>query len=118
MLKTTRLLALALLTLAAPGCGGNRGYENLSPDDAAMLRVENNNIQDMRIYVRPNAGGSRWRVGTANGLSTTLLKIPKTLVTGVTDLVFEISPIGGGASSRSERITASPGEEIVLRISP
>ena len=57
-------------------------------------------------------------IGTANGLQATTLKIPRTLVTGVTDLTFEIVPIGGGRPSFSQKVTVSPGEQVVLRISP
>ena len=118
MLKIAALLTLSLLTVAAPGCGGNRGYENLSPEEASVLRVENNNIRDMRVYLRPGAGGERFRIGTANGLTTTIMKLPRTMVTGVTQVVFELVPIGGGGRSFSEQITIHEGEEIVLRISP
>jgi hypothetical protein len=40
------------------------------------------------------------------------------MVRGATDLVYEIDPLGGTRNSFSERITAHPGEEIVLRIGP
>jgi hypothetical protein len=124
MLKTHHIMTSALATLAITACGGgNRATTDTAPapggtEGYAVVRVENQNIRDMRIYVRPGAGGSRFRLGTANGLETTLLKIPRTMVTGVTDLTFEITPLGGGGSQFSEKITANPGEEIVLRIGP
>jgi hypothetical protein len=118
MLKRYRVMQAALATLVVTGCSGVKDVPPPGPEGYAVVRVENQNIRDMRIYVRPGGGGSRFRLGTANGLETTQLKIPRTMVTGVTDLVFEITPIGGGGSSFSERITAAPGEEIVLRIGP
>lgn len=124
MLKSFLVMQAALATLVAAGCGGRNRSDglapdaNLGPEGYGIVQVENQNIRDMRIYVRPGAGGSRFRLGTANGLETTRLKIPKTMVTGVTELVFEISPLGGGGSQFSQKITASPGEEIVLRIPP
>ena len=119
MLKSSHLMSAALAGLLVTACGGNQPPETVpGPEGYAVVRVENQNTRDMRIYVRPGAGGSRFRIGTANGLETTLLKIPRTMVTGVTELTFEIQPLGGGGSQFSERITASPGEEIVLRISP
>jgi hypothetical protein len=120
MLKTHYLLTAAFAT-AALACGGNRVQslpEASGPEGYATVRVENQNIRDMRIYVRPGSGASRFRLGTANGLETTSLKIPRTWVTGITELTFEVSPLGGGARSFSEKITANPGEEIVLRIGP
>ena len=119
MFKSHHILCAAFTTLVLSGCGGQKPAETVpGPEGYGTVRVENNNIRDMRIYVRPGAGGSRFRLGTANGLETTLLKIPRTMVTGVTELVFEITPIGGGGSSFSERITANAGEEIILRIGP
>ena len=120
MLKTHHILtaALAGATLA---CGGNRVQplpEANGPEGYANVRVENQNIRDMKIYVRPGTGAGRFRLGTANGMETTVLKIPRTWVTGITELTFEITPIAGGGSAFSEKITASPGEEIVLRIGP
>jgi hypothetical protein len=121
MMKTHYLLTAALAGLVVTACSGNRAQAVPEPGGAegyATVRVENQNIRDMRIYVRPGAGGSRFRLGTANGMETTVLKIPRTWVTGITELTFEITPLGGGGSQFSEKITANPGEEIVLRIGP
>ena len=58
------------------------------------------------------------RIGTANALGVTLLKLPRTVVNGVTQLRFLIVPIGGNRPEISEEITVNPGEEIVLRVLP
>lgn len=123
MLKSRLIIRAALATLVVTGCGHNKSESlapeaNLGPEGYGVVRVENQNIRDMRIYVRPGAGGARFRLGTANGLETTTLKIPKTMVTGVTELTFEITPLGGGGSQFSEKITVGQGEEIILRIPP
>jgi hypothetical protein len=112
-------MQVALATLVVAGCSANTSEAPPpGPEGYANVRVENQSTQDMRIYVRPGGGGSRFRLGTVVGLQTVVLKIPRTMVTGVTDLVFEIDPLSGARSSFSERITARPGEEIVLRIGP
>ncbi|HEV8149739.1 MAG TPA: hypothetical protein VGP61_06095 [Gemmatimonadales bacterium] len=122
MLKPQHILQVALLAVVAAGCGGRyhteEGLPPAGPEGYATVRVENDNMRDMRIYVRPGAGGQRYRLGTANAMEVTMLKIPRSFATGVTDLTFEISPLSGGGSQLSERITARPGEEIVLRIPP
>lgn len=117
MFKSHPVLQAAILVIAMAGCGGNRAESGLAPDETATVQVENDDIRDMRIYVRPGAGGSRWRLGTATAMGTTSLKIPRTMVTGITELVFEIAPLGGGRSQFSQRITVNSGEQIVLRIS-
>ncbi|HEV8599374.1 MAG TPA: hypothetical protein VGQ69_08455 [Gemmatimonadales bacterium] len=118
MSKPIRIMQAALATLVVAACGSNTSeVPPPGPEGYATVRVENQSISEMRIYVRPGAGGSRFRLGSVSGLQTQVLKIPRSMVTGVTDLVFEIDPLAGGRSSFSERITAHPGEEIVLRIS-
>ncbi len=118
MLKSRPILPAALLILLAVGCGGNRTEATPSADADAIVRVENQSTLTMTIYVRPGGGGSRFRLGTVNGLETTPFKLPSNMVRGATDLVFEIDPLGSARNSFSERITARPGEEVVLRIGP
>ena len=124
MFRPLVLLQTALAAAVFSGCGGSSPPPdldvdpNLGPEGYAIVSVENRSISDMRVYVRPGAGGARYRLGTATGLQTTSLKIPRPLVTGVTELTFEIVPMSGGRRAFSEKITARPGEEIVLRIGP
>jgi hypothetical protein len=115
-------LGAAILALATAACGAHNvataGLPRAGPEGYAIVQVENDNIRDMRIYVRPHGGAQRFRLGTANGMETTVLKIPRTMTTGVTELVFEISPIAGGGSAFSQKITVNQGEAIELRIPP
>ena len=116
MFTRHQFLAIALAAVALPGCGRNSAQTNPGPEGFATVRVENDNFRDMRVYVRPGAGGARYRLGTANGMEVTVLKIPRTMTTGITELTFEIQPMGGGGSQFSQKITVGGGEEIVLRI--
>lgn len=118
MLKSRYLFAAAVASLVVAGCGGNRAQAGLPPAGYALVRVENNDISNMRIYVRQGPVGSRFRLGTAPGMQTSTFKIPQTMVNGVTELIFEITPQGGGRSQFSQRVTVASGEEIELRISP
>ena len=118
MLRTSHILSAATVILALAGCGGNRAEAGLAPAGYALVKVENNDISNMRIYVRQGPVGSRFRLGTAQGMQTTTFKIPQTMVNGVTELIFEIVPQGGGRSQFSQRVTVTSGEEVELRISP
>ena len=123
MFKSALILPAALAVVLWSGCGGGSRAETevspaADPEQYAAVRVENQNGVDMRIYVRPGAGGARYRLGNANALQTTMMRIPRTLISGPTDLVFEITPLGGSGRAFSERVTARPGEEILLRIGP
>ena len=111
------LLAAALAALDLSGCAGHlREEQAVAPDLPAMVRVENNNTSDMKVYLVQS--GQRMRIGTANALGVTMLKLPRTVINGVTELRFLIVPLGGNRAEISERITANPGEEIVVRILP
>ena len=115
------LLAAALATFAVAGCGSNRTEAGLSPQataDTAILKVENDNITDMRIWIVRVPAGGEYPLGLARGSDVTRFRIPRSLVTGVSEVSFRIVPQGGGRSAFSQSITIGPGDEIVLRIPP
>jgi hypothetical protein len=66
------------------------------------------------LYVLRDA--QRQRLGTANALSTTRLRIPDNIIFGVTSLRFEVDPLGSRQTPISEQITVAAGEEVMLRI--
>jgi len=110
-------IGLAALTALVFACGGGpRTEDSAAPEQRTVLRVENDNFSDMRIYVW--RGGQRIRIGVANAKSVSTIPLNRTIVVGTQTLRFEADPIGGRTSSVSEQITVSPGEEIVLRIPP
>ena len=90
--KRASILLLAAALSAACRHGGNPGPPE--PRTDTRLRVENQNFQDMNVYVL--AGSQRIRLGTVTGLSTQVLTIPPDLVRGSL-LRFEVHPIGGEA---------------------
>ncbi len=111
------ILLLTALAVASPACGGGRQTSSsVNPDERTVLRVENDNFADMRIYVWRS--GQRIRIGVANAKSVATFTLNRTIVVGTQTLRFEADPIGGRTTSVSEQITVSPGEEIVLRIPP
>jgi hypothetical protein len=107
-----------LLVAQLAACGGNRARTDTSEGDYATVRVENNSTRDVRVYLRPGAGGARFHLGRANALQATGLRVPRTMVVGISELTFEIVPLAGGGSQFSEKVTVRPGEEILLRIPP
>jgi hypothetical protein len=111
--ETVVLSALAALALA---CGGSPPADGAAPEQRTVLRVENDNFSDMRIYVWRNS--QRIRIGVASAKSVTSIPLNRTIVLGIQTLRFEADPIGGRSSAVSEQITVTPGEEIVLRIPP
>jgi hypothetical protein len=117
MLTRRMLVPATLAVLALAGCAGHqRNDPAVAPELPPTVRVENDNTSDMKVYLI--RGGQRVRIGTANALGVTMLKLPPTVINGVTELRFLLVPIGGNRAELSEKITANPGEEIVLRILP
>jgi hypothetical protein len=111
------LFTAALVALATSGCAGHlRENQAVAPELPATLRVENQNFTDMKIYVYRE--GQEIRLGTANGNSVTSFKLPKGLVFAMTQLRFVAVPFAGRGRSVSEEITVSPGDEIVVTITP
>ncbi|MGQ0701520.1 MAG: hypothetical protein ACT4PM_00125 [Gemmatimonadales bacterium] len=115
------LLAAALAMLAVAGCGSQRAEAGLSPqqqEDSTIVVVQNDNITNMRIWVVRVPAGGEYPLGLARGSNETRFRVPRSLVTGVSEVTFRIAPQGGGRAVYSQTITISPGDEIVLRIPP
>ena len=117
-MRTRRILfAAALAALGTGGCAGHlRQDQAVAPDLPATLRVENQNFADMKIYVYRQ--GQEIRLGTASGNSVTSFKLPRSVVFAMTQLRFVAVPFAGRGKEVSEEITVSPGDEIVVRITP
>lgn len=69
---------------------------------------------DMTVYVL--RGSQRVRLGTASGASTSVLRIPSSVMFGVTSLRFEMNPLGGRERPITHEVVVRPGDEIVLII--
>lgn len=116
MSRTRIAVATGLVALALAGCSHNQADTGIIPNQATILRVDNQSFNDMRIYVIQ--GGQRIRVGTANGKNTTTFKVPRSVISGFTTVRVEAVPIGANGHSVSEEISVQPGEELELRILP
>lgn len=116
-MRVNSLFMLAGLGLAAvTGCSRYKVDTNLPPEETTSIRVENENISDMRISIRRAPSGATYRLGTARGAQTTSLSVPRSIITGVNEVTFEITPISGGMRTLTRTITISPGDTILLRI--
>ncbi len=120
----SKFLALTLafgLVMGGTACQtmshrGRRGAATRA-NATTTLRVINQRFLDMNVFVLPQAG-SRLRLGTATGNSTTNLVIPSSVIFGVSQLRFVADPIGGPGASLSESILVTPGDQVTLTITP
>jgi len=84
--------------------------------DETRVRVENQNLADMTIYVY--RGSQRMRLGRARGNGTTDLVIPKSMVSGVTELRFQAEPMGNQRGIISQPLPVTPGDLVDFLIPP
>ena len=77
-------------------------------DDRTRVRVENQNLAEMTIYVY--RGSQRMRLGRARSNGETVLEIPKSIVSGVTELRFQAEPMGNQRGIISQPLHVSPGD--------
>ena len=122
MRRTLTTLALTLAALAV-GCttpaqtGAGTSASTGTQTAVTTVKVENQAFLDMNVYVLPQ-GGTRLRLGTATGNSSTVLRIPANLIFGPTTLRFVADPIGGTHAEVSTSILVTPGDQVIMTIPP
>lgn len=114
-----RLRLALLLGVGAGACSGNMAKSNQRETQpqaqVTTVRVENQSIDDMDIYVL--GAGTRVRLGMVRGNSTEVLTIPDDVVRISPQVRFLLHPIGG-RNERTETITVMPGDQIQMTIPP
>jgi hypothetical protein len=115
-MKTLKRTLLVAFCAFVPACASTATNAASAQRHPTTVVVDNQALLDMTIYVLN--GGQRVRLGTANGLSTTRLTIPSSIILGARSLRFIADPIGGNRSPVSEEINIVEGDEIGLRIPP
>lgn len=112
-MKGIRWLLVAATIAFIPACASSSKYEERP---RTYVEVDNQALLDMTVYVF--RGTQRVRLGLAGGLKKTRFAIPQGIVFGTTSLRFQADPVGGRATSLSEEINVTEGEEVVLLIPP
>jgi hypothetical protein len=79
-------------------------------DAPATVHVDNQNIAEMTIYLY--LGAQRTRLGRARANGETSLVIPKSILSGVTQVRFQAQPLGNQRGYTSELIPVSPGDVV------
>lgn len=110
------LARLGVALLAASCSRGARPESEPAPRAETAVKVENQNYLDMAVFVV--RGGQRLRLGTVTGLSTQIFMLRPEMIGPSSEVQFEIDPIGGRASPRTETIVVHPGDVIELTIPP
>lgn len=121
-LKTVALVLGLTCLGGAAGCShafSSGAGGAAAPEEVTTLKVDNQGTLDMDIYVIRDPGGQRIRLGTANAVTVTKMKIPSDVIIGAnTSLRFIADPIGGLRPSISSSIMVTRGDEVTLQIPP
>ena len=104
---------LALMTVLT-SCTSSRQSGVQAESNKTLIRVENRNFLDMKVYIL--RGSERIRIGTVTGNGRDVFVVPDGLVLGVSSLRFLADPIGGSQAPISQEISIRAGEEIELII--
>ena len=113
-MHVTMRMAVAALAVMTAACFAGRPRQ---PSEAATVEVENRAYSDMTVYV-VDLGGARRRIGTATGLTTSVLTIPQSVVGNGREVLFVVDPIGGSRTAHTNRIYVTPGDQVRLVIPP
>ncbi len=105
--------SLLIILISLSACTtARRAGDQVEPK--TLVRVENRNFLDMKIYIL--RGAERIRIGTVTGNSTEVLVIPQYLVVNAGLIRFLADPIGGNQTPISQEISVRPGQEVELII--
>lgn len=108
------LLATGCRTTALPD--GFSDLDSLRPVGPTRIAVDNENIQDLTIWVFRSA--QRHRLGTIDGFSSRTFRLPPALVGAGAELQFLANPLGDATAPVSHVIFVEPGELVELVIPP
>ncbi len=111
--RSAAMLAVALFLAA---CGGARRQPGTAQPETTV-RIQNQAFLDHNIFVISDAG-QRIRIGNVTGNSTAVLRIPASMIFGVTTLRFLADPVGSQRTPVSDTIQVSPGDQVTLTIPP
>ncbi len=112
-----RVLVLALAVAALAACGATRRTSTTADSEVTRVQVENRGWVDMTIYA-VQGGSVRRRLGEASATGTSTFVIPEDIVSGGREIQFLMDPIGGRGNATTRRIYVTPGQTVVLQISP
>jgi hypothetical protein len=93
----------------------NASGEPTTTKNKTRVRVENQNLAEMTVYVY--RGSQRLRLGRVAANGVTNLNIPSSIVAGgMTQVRFFAEPLGSSRGILSEVISVSPGDRVDFTI--
>jgi len=110
----SRLTFTAVLVLAS-GCGGGADPDAApDPRPAAVVRVTNQNWQDVDVFIVQS--GIRQRLGMVAAMGTARYTVPRRFNAAANAIRLMVDPVGGTRGYLSQAVLVRPGQEVDLRI--
>jgi hypothetical protein len=106
------LAAVATLGACAPLATTN-GPGEFGREQSELV-VENNNWQDMALYVVRT--GTRWRIGSVPALSKARFRLSGAVIGGTGEIQLMADPIGSNHRFITDPIVVQPGQEVRFRL--
>ncbi|HEY7479984.1 MAG TPA: hypothetical protein VH680_05675 [Gemmatimonadales bacterium] len=114
----TLMAGLAGLAALSLGCSSGRSAPSEpAPKPGAeqtRVKIDNQNYSDMNIYLIDS--GTRLYLGSANGLSSTTLTIPRGMARPGYEVRLLADPIGGSPAIRTPGLVVGPGQSVYWTI--
>jgi len=104
------------VTATATACAPRTVNNEIDTDATATVRVDNQALLDVNIYVLRS--GQRTRLGTVTALSAQTFPLPASLVGTSVTVQFRAEFIGSNRAPVSENVVVWAGDEIELKIPP
>ena len=114
-MRVHRYAILLLCALALPACARHTPRSAAELRAATTLRVDNQSLYDMDIFMVREAG-DRVRLGSVNSGRTADLTIPSGLIFGVASVRFIARPFLGRGAEVSQNINVTAGDVVKLTI--
>ena len=119
----TWLLAIALVagvSATTSGCASTGGLsQRYDRENASVLRIDNRNWQDVKVYFVPGGGGQSVRVATVVAMTSAVVPLrgrAATELRGSGELRLEVRPLGSRERFMTQTVLARPGDKLQLSV--
>ncbi len=118
----TWLLAIALVAVSVTtsGCASTGALsQRHNRADASVLRIDNHNWQDVKVYLVPAGGGQSVRVATVVSMTSEVVRLRGRAAMELRtngELRLEIRPFASRERFTTQTVLARPGDKIQLRV--
>jgi hypothetical protein len=113
-MRTLRASCAISLLLLAAACARSPAPDSTPPSRAIEVQVDNQNFNDMNVYLMNN--GTRWLVGSVGAMTKATLTVPPGVAPADHRLRLRAEPAGGGSAITTPELVVPAGEQVYWTI--